>query len=134
MSVQYSVAVRNAMLDAIESTTGASAVLRIYTGTAPANCAASATGTLLVDMSLPSDWMNNASGGTKTLNGTWTAAATGTGTAGYYRIWDSTATTCHEQGSVTMTAGGGDITLDNTNIATTQVVTITSKTITAGNA
>lgn len=134
MSVQYSVAVRNAMLDAIESTTGASAVLRIYTGTAPANCAASVTGTLLVDMSLPSDWMNNATGGTKTLNGTWSSSAAGTGVAGYYRIWDSSTTTCHEQGTITMTGGGGDMTLDNTSIATSQVVTITSKTITAGNA
>lgn len=134
MSVQYSVAVRNAMLDAIETTTGNAAVLRIYTGTAPANCAATATGTVLVTMNLPSDWMNNASGGIKTLNGTWTASASDTGTAGYYRILDNTSTTCHEQGTVTMTGGGGDITLDNTSIASAQVVTITSKTITAGNA
>lgn len=44
MAVQYSTAVRNALLDAIETATGASAKLRIYTGSAPANCAAAATG------------------------------------------------------------------------------------------
>lgn len=137
MAVQYSVEVRNAMLDAIEATTGTSARLRIYTGTPPANTAAAATGTLLVDMTLPSDWMAAASGGTKALAGTWQAsgaAVPGTGTAGYYRIWNSGVTRCDEQGTVTATGGGGDITLDNTSINAGQTVTITSKTITAGNA
>ena len=134
MAVQYSVAVRNAMLDAIETTTGVSAKLAIYTGSAPANCAAAATGTLLATLTLPSDWMAAASAGTKALTGTWQASAGAAGTAGYYRITDNAGTTCHEQGTVTATAGGGDITLDNTSIANAQVVTITSKTITAGNA
>jgi hypothetical protein len=134
MAVQYSVEVRNAMLDVIESTTGATARLRIYSGTAPANTAAAATGTLLVDMTLPSDWMNAASGGTKTLLGTWQTTGSGTNTAGYYRIWNSGVTRCDEQGTVTATGGGGDITLDNTSIASGQTVTITSKTITAPNA
>lgn len=137
MPVQYSVEVRNAMLDAIESTTGASARLRIYTGAPPANTAAAATGTLLVDMTLPSDWMAAASGGTKALAGSWTAsgaAVPGTGTAGYYRIWNSGVTRCDEQGTVTASGGGGDITLDNTSINAGQNVTITAKTITAGNA
>lgn len=136
MSVQYSVAVRNAMLDAIETATGVSARLRIYSGAAPANCAAAATGTLLVDMALPSDWMAAAAAGSKALTGTWQAtggSVPGSGTAGYYRIWDSTVTTCHEQGTVAQ-ATGGDINLDNTAIVAGQTVNITSKTITAGNA
>jgi hypothetical protein len=136
MTVQYSVAARNAMLDAIETATGTSARLRIYTGTQPANCAAAASGTLLVDMTLPADWMNNASAGTKTLLGTWSAtggAVPGTGTAGHYRIWDSAVANCHEQGSVAQTTGG-DINLDNAAIVAGQTITITSKTITAGNA
>jgi hypothetical protein len=134
MPVQYSVEVRNAMLDAIESTTGTAAKLRIYTGSPPANTAAAATGTLLVDMTLPSDWMSAASAGTKALLGTWQATASGTGTAGYYRVWNNGVTRCDEQGTVTLTAGGGDITLDNTSINNGQSVTITSKTITAPNA
>jgi hypothetical protein len=100
MPAQYSVEVRNAMLDTIESITGASARLRFYTGAAPANTAAAATGTLLVDMTLPSDWMNAASGGAKTLLGTWQATAGAAGVAGYYRTWNSGITRCDEQGSV----------------------------------
>lgn len=134
MSVQYSAAVRNAMVDAIESTISTSPKLRFYTGAAPANCAAAASGTLLVEMSLPSDWMSAASSGVKSQVGTWQANASAAGTAGHYRIVDTAGTTCHEQGTITATGGGGDMTLDNTNIASGQLVTITSKTITAGGA
>jgi len=37
------------------------------------------------------------------------------------------------QGTVTATGGGGDLELDNTSIAATQKVTITTFTLTAGN-
>lgn len=135
MALQYSVTVRNAQLDAFESTTGASAILRILSGTVPANCATAQSGTLLASLSLPSDWMSAASAGSKALLGTWNdTSADATGTAGYFRILDSTGTTCHAQGTITATGGGGDMTLDNTSIASGQTVTVTSFTLTAGNA
>lgn len=138
MAIQYSTTLRNNQLDQIESTTGTSAKLRLYSGSAPANCAAAATGTLLVEMTLPSDWMNAASSGSKTKLGTWSgtgAAGAGSGTAaGYFRVTDSAGTTTHMQGTVTITGGGGDMTLDNTNIAQNQVVTVNTFTVTAGNA
>lgn len=65
MALQYSTAVRNARLDVVESTIGTSAVLKIRTGAAPANCAAADSGTVLATCTLPSDWMAAASGGTK---------------------------------------------------------------------
>ena len=131
MTIQLSVAARNAMLDAIETTAGTAAKLRILTGAPPANCAAAQTGTLLCELALPSDWMSNASGGTKSLTGSWAGTGAAAGTAAHYRIVDSAGTTCHEQGTVTATGGGGDLTLDNTNIASAQVVTITGKVLTA---
>jgi len=135
MALQYSVTVRNAQLDAFESTTGASAILRILSGTVPATCATAQSGTLLASLSLPSDWMSAASAGSKALLGTWQdTSADATGTAGYFRILDSTGTTCHAQGTITATGGGGDLTLDNTSIASGQTVTVTSFTLTAGNA
>ena len=132
MAVQYSVAVRNAMLDSIEVTTGASAKLYMYSGAVPANCAAVDPSGLLLTMNLPADWMAAASTGTKVLAGSWTAAASGAGTAISYRIKDTAGTTCHEQGTVG--TAGTDIVLDNNVMAATQNVTITAKTITAGNA
>lgn len=134
MALQFSTRVRNARLDVIESTTGASPKLRILTGAPPANCGAAQTGTLLAELTLPADWMANAANGTKALAGSWTAAATGTGTAGYYRIYDSAGTNCDEQGTITATGGGGDMTVDNTSIASGQTITITAKTLTEGNA
>ena len=135
MALQYSTAVRDAQLDALETTVGTSAILRIYSGAMPANCATAASGTLLAEMTLPSDWMAAASGGTKAKSGTWSdASANAAGTAGYYRILDSTGTTCHVQGTVTLTSGGGDMELDNTNIAVGQTITVNTYTLTAGNA
>lgn len=135
MALQYSVTVRNAQLDAVEATVSTAPLLRIYSGAAPANCAAAASGTLLAEMTLPSDWMAAASSGSKALSGTWQdASANATGTAGHFRLYDSGGTTCHAQGTVTATGGGGDLTLDNVSIASGQSVTITSFTITAGNA
>lgn len=138
MSIQYSTSLRNAQLDQIEVVTGASAKLRLYSGAIPANCAAAATGTLVAEMALPADWMADASGGSKAKAGTWQvtgAPAAGTGTVvGYFRVYDNSGTNCHVQGTVTITGGGGDLTLDNPNVANGQTVAINTFTITAGNA
>ena len=82
MTVQLSTAVRNAQLDSVESTTGTLALLRILTGAQPADCATAESGTELIEIALPSDWMAVASGGTKAKAGTWSGTATGDGTAG----------------------------------------------------
>jgi hypothetical protein len=57
MALQLSVAVRNAMLDAIETAIGTSAVLKIRTGAAPASVATADSGTVLATLTLPSDWL-----------------------------------------------------------------------------
>lgn len=134
MAVQYSAAVRNAMLDVIETTIGAAPILEIRTGAQPANCAAADSGTLLVSITLPSDWLAAASGGTKAKDGTWAGTAVADGTAAHYRIKDSGGTVCHEQGTVTATGGGGDMTLDSASITTGQIVTIATANTTAPNA
>jgi hypothetical protein len=133
MAVQLSVAVRNARLDSIESTTGTAPALEIRTGAQPTNCAAGDSGTLLASMTLPSNWMNDASGGTKTLAGTWQDLnADAGGTAGHFRI--KQGATCHLQGSVTATGGGGDLELSSVSISAAQAVTITGFTLTDWNA
>ena len=134
MTVQNSTLARNARLDAFEGAVGVSPKLQIRTGAQPANCAAAASGTLLAELTLPSDWLAAASGGTKSLSGTWSGSAAAAGTAAHYRIVDNAATTCHEQGSVTGIGGGGDMTVDNPVLAVSQTVIVTSYTRTAGNA
>jgi hypothetical protein len=133
MALQYSDLVRNAKLDAVESTTGTSAILTIRTGAAPANCGTANSGTVLATVTLPSDWMNAASGGTKTLLGTWAdTSADATGTAAHFRIHNSAGTVCHIQGTVG--TSGADMIVDNTSFTATQSFSVTSFTLTAGNA
>lgn len=135
MAIQLSTGVRNARLDAIESTIGTSAVLKIRTGSAPANVATADSGTVLATCTLPSDWMAAASSGAKAKSGTWEdTSADATGTAAHFRIYASDGTTAHIQGTVTATAGGGDMTVDNTSFASGQAFTVTGFTLTDGNA
>lgn len=136
MALQLSVTARNALLDAIETATGTSAIVKIYdlTAGAPADCAAAITGTILATINLASDWMAAAGSGTKAKAGTWQdTLADNTGTADFFRLFASDGTTCHIQGTVTATGGGGDMTLDNVSIAQNQQVTITTFTLTAPN-
>jgi hypothetical protein len=130
--MQYSVAVNNARLDQIETTTGASAKLRIFSGSAPANCAAADSGTLLCEITLPADWMNAASAASKTLLGTWqgTASAGSGATPTHFRIWNNAASACHVQG--TCGIGSGELQVNGT-ITSGQTVTVTSFTINAAN-
>src|SRR4030042_1950928 len=126
MAIQLNVLTRNAKLDAIESLNGTSCSLEIRTGAPPATCATAGSGTVLVTINLPSDWMAAANAGAKAKAGTWQdAGADAPGTAGHFRLYNSQATkdnsTCFMQGTCT---GGGDMTLDNYVIAAGQVVTI----------
>lgn len=135
MTTQLSVAVRNAKLDAIEAAIGASAIMKIRTGAQPASCATADSGTVLATLNLQADWMAAASGGSKAKSGTWEdLSADGTGTAAHWRIYASDGTTCHMQGSVTATGGGGDVTVDNTSFAAGQQFTVTGFTWTEANA
>lgn len=133
-TIRYSVAVRNARLDAIETIIGTSAVLKIRTGAAPANCAAADTGTVLAALSLPSDWMTAAASGVKSMTGTWEdASADASGTAAHFRVYASDGTTCGIQGTVSGIGGGGDMVIDNPVLVATQSFSITSFAITEGN-
>jgi hypothetical protein len=130
---QIATSVRDALMDAIETSVGTAPTLKIRTGAAPANPAAADSGTVLASPVLPSDWMAASSGGVKAMSGTWQdASADATGTAGHFRIYDSGGT-CRIQGDVTATGGGGAMTLDNTSLAAGQNFSVTQFTLTAPN-
>lgn len=100
MGVQFSTTVRNAAADAKETAIGTSPLMRLRTGAPPATPATADSGTVLATLNLPSDWLGAASGGTKSLSGTWQdASADASGTAGHFRIYDTAGTTCHWQGT-----------------------------------
>lgn len=132
MSLQYSTTLRNNQLDQVESTTGASAKLQIRSGAPPANCAAADSGTLLCEITLPSDWMSAAAAGSKAKLGTWSGTGAADGVAGHFRLKDNAGTTCHAQGTVAESAA--DMIIDNENVGNGQAVTVNTFTLTAGNA
>jgi hypothetical protein len=131
MAIQLSVTVRDARLDAIEATIGASPTLEIRSGSPPASCAAADSGTVLATLALPSDWMNAAGSGQKTKAGVWQdSSADNTGTAGHFRI--KQGATCHMQGTVGLASA--DMIVDNVNFNAGQQFTINTFTLTDGNA
>jgi hypothetical protein len=134
MTIQLSVAARNARLDAFETAAGATAKLQLRSGAQPADCSTAASGTLLCEITLPADYLAAASAGSKAKLGTWSGTGAAAGTAAHFRIVDNAGTTCHMQGSVTATGGGGDMTLDNTSIAASQAVSVTTFTLNEANA
>lgn len=135
MALQYSANTRNAKLDAVETNAGTTPILTLVSGSPPASCATANSGTIVATMNLPSDWMAAASGGTKAKSGTWQdASADASATVGHFRIHNAAGTECVMQGTVTNTGGGGDMTLDNTVVNSGQTITITTFTLTAGNA
>ena len=82
---------------------------------------------------MPSDWLAAASAGAKTQLGTWQdTSADAAGTVGHFRL--KQGATCHIQGSVTATGGGGDMTIDNVVLAVGQQVNNTAFTLNAGGA
>jgi hypothetical protein len=131
MAIQLALATRNARLDAIETDLGADPDLEIRSGAPPADCAAADSGTLLCAMQLPADAFAAAANGSKAKSGTWQGTGAAAGTAGHFRIKTSGGV-CKLQGTVGQ--GSGDLSLDNTNIAVDQTVTITGFTLTDGNA
>lgn len=129
MALKYGVVARNSRLDILESTVGTSPVLRILTGSPPSTPATGQTGTLLAEISLPSDWMAAASTGSKAKNGVWSGTASAAGTAGYFRILNSAATVVHIQG--TAGTSGTDMILDSASFANGQAFSVLTFTITA---
>lgn len=133
MTLDIANSVRNAMLDALETEIGTAPILKIRTG-APPGIELSDSGTVLANMTLPSDWLSAAVDGSKALSGTWQdPSADATGTAGHFRLYKSDGTTQVIEGTITAEGGGGDMELDDISIEAAQEFNILSFVLNAGN-
>lgn len=101
--------------------------LRIYSGSVPTRADDSiGAASLLVELTMNATAFGAASNGVITANAITGVAATGTGTASFFRIWDSAGTTCYLQGTCgTATA---DMILPTTTINSGTTVNVTSLT------
>jgi hypothetical protein len=132
MTLSYAVTLRNARLDAITTAISTSGLLRIYSGTPPANADTALSGnTLLAELALSSAFAGAASSGVLTANAiTADSSADATGTATFFRLLTSGGT-AKVQGTVG--AGSGDLSLNTTSIVSGAQVSVSSMAITAGN-
>lgn len=135
MTIRISDAARNAASAAVAALVDGGAAaghLRIYSGAQPAGPGTAPSGTLLADFTLSDPAYAAPAAGSAALDTTPAVQATGAanGTAGWFRLLDSTAAGGTGlgvvDGSVTATGGGGDLQLDTTTISTGVTITITS--------
>ncbi len=130
MALAYSTTLRNARLDQITTAVGASGLVRIYDGTRPASGGAATT--LLAQLTCSATFAAAAAAGVLTVNAiTQDSAADATGTATWFRVTTSGGTFVID-GSVA--ASGSDLNLTTVSIVAGGPVSITSFTITTGNA
>lgn len=128
--LDYNVALANAALDAIYDTHfPAGSVLELRTG-APAGADNPAGGALLVSIVLPAGPWAAAAASAKAIAGAWTGNGVAVGNVGHFRLKNAAGTRI-EEGTVTVTGGGGDATIDNVAITVGKTVNVTSFTHTA---
>lgn len=129
MALGYAVTLRNTMLTDIVTLAGASALVRIYSGSRPAT---GGTATTLLAQLTCAATLGTVSAGILTFNAiTQDSSADATGTATWFRIVKSDGTTHVLDGNCG--TSGSDMNLTTTSIVAAQPVSISSWTITEGN-
>ena len=131
MATGYSTTLRNAQLDAITTAVGSAGKLQIYDGARPTT-GGTATNKL-AEFTLGSPFA--AAAASATLSPTLPSNVSGllAGTATWFRITTSGGTFVID-GSVTATGGGGDLQLNSTTVSVGATVSISSFSISRGNA
>jgi len=131
MAIQYSLTHRTNAMSTLNTDIGSSAVIKIFTGSAPANCGTADTGTVLVTFAGNAGGFGTAAAQVLTASAVASATAANTGTAGYFRIYPSAATTTNAVVQGTCGTSGADMILTNTSINSGQTCNFTSLTVTA---
>lgn len=130
-NLQYSNGTRDAQQQGLITYAGTGALIKLYTGTQPANANTALSGnTLLVTLTIAGAFGTD-SNGTLTFNTVTDGTAVATGTATFFRIYKSDGTTVVMDGSVGTSSA--DLVLNTVSIATNDTVAITSGTIVRGN-
>jgi hypothetical protein len=130
-NLKYSNGTRNAQQNGLITYAGSNALINIYAGGQPANANTAISGqTLLVTLTVTGSFGTD-SNGTITLSSVANGTAVATGTAAFFRITKSDGTTVVMDGSVAIS--DADLVLNNTSIATGQVVSISAGTIIRAN-
>ena len=131
MAIQYSTTHRTNAMTQLATDVGTSCVIKIWTGSPPANCGTADSGTLLVTFAGNATQFGTASSGVLTVSAIANATAGNTGTAGYFRIYPTAATTTNAVVQGLCGTSGSDMNLTSTSITSGQTCVFTSMTVTA---
>ena len=130
-NLQYSNGTRNAQQQGLITYAGTGALIKLYTGTQPVNANTALSGnTLLVTLTISGSFGTD-SNGTLTLGSVTSGTAVATGTATFFRIYQSDGTTVVMDGSVGTSSA--DMVLNTTSINTGETVAISAGTIIRNN-
>lgn len=131
ISIGAAQAACNGIVDLLDGGAGAG-YIEIRTGSQPATVATAASGTLLGMLPLSDPAFGNASAASPSVATasaiTSDTNADASGTAGWFRAYDSNAAAVID-GSITATGGGGDMTLDTVTIVAGGTIAMTGWTI-----
>lgn len=131
MAIQYSTAHRNNTMTQLATDIGASCKIKIWTGSAPVNCGTADSGTLLVTFVGNAGGFGTVTGGVLTASAVASVTASGTGVAGYFRIYPAADTSTNAVVQGTVGTAGTDMIVTNTSINATQACNFTSLSVTA---
>ncbi len=134
MAIGISTSAQNTALSGIVGLLGGG-VLRIYSGTRPANPDTAPSGTLLAEFQLNDPAAGAPSGGVASLDVTgMTTSGVGNGQASWFRMLGPAQAAGNGlgviDGDVSVTGGGGDLTLNTTTISIGLTLHITGGSIT----
>lgn len=121
-------AAANAVVDLLDAG-AAEGYIEIRSGSQPADPDDAASGSVLATIPLGDPAFGAAANGVATANSIDVVQGTGSGTAGWFRAYDSDANSVVD-GSVTASGGGGDMTLNTTTISVGIDIAVTSWTVT----
>ena len=131
-NLKYSNGTRDAQQNGLITYSGSGALINIYAGTQPANANTAITSQVLLVTMIVTGTFGTDSNGTITIGAATNGVAVASGTASFFRITKSDATTVVMDGSVGTSSA--DMIINNTSINATQVVSLSSGTIIRGNA
>jgi hypothetical protein len=132
MAVQLSVTTRTNQMSTLNTDIGASAVIKIFTGTPPTNCGTADTGTLLATFAGNAGGFGSASAGVLTASAVASVTAASAGAPGYFRVYPTAATTTNAVIQGTAGLSATDMIVTASPFSSGQTVNFTSLTFTRG--
>lgn len=131
MAIQYSLTHRTAAMSTLNTDIGINAVIKLFSGAAPANCGTADTGTLLVQFAGNATAFGSAASQVLTAGAVASVTAAASGTPGYFRIYPSAATTTNAVTQGTVGTTGTDMILTAATVTAGQTCNFSSLTVTA---